>query len=138
YICQNIDKYDVERGTVMAWVNVLLERRFFKEAIPRIIGKPGTVKMTLSDLEDFVVPESNPDLTEVLREYIELDPENIFRKTYIDNNPQANFQVIGLQRILGKSWKDIAGEFGLNIKTVSSFYYRCLNKFSDKFKDYCY
>ncbi|MBW4510466.1 MAG: sigma-70 family RNA polymerase sigma factor [Scytonematopsis contorta HA4267-MV1] len=138
YICQNIDKYDAERGTVMAWVNVLLERRFFKEAIPRIIGKPGIVKMTLSDLENFVVPESNPDLTEVLREYIELDPENIFRKTYIDNNPQANFQVIGLQRILGKSWKDIAGEFGLNIKTVSSFYYRCLNKFSDKFKDYCY
>ena len=30
YICQNVEKYDPERGSVMALVNVLLDRRFFK------------------------------------------------------------------------------------------------------------
>lgn len=29
YICQNIDKYDSERSSVIRWVNFLLERRFF-------------------------------------------------------------------------------------------------------------
>ena len=137
YICQHIDRYNPERGTVMAWCNVLLERRFFKEAIPKILDKQGIKKITLSDLNELALPEEPPVLSEIVRECIELDPENLFKKEHIEKYPEANFQTLALRRILGKSWKEIAAEFNIKIPTLSSFYYRCLNKFSKKLKEYC-
>ncbi len=137
YICQNIDNYNPQRGSVMAWCNVLLERRFFKEAIPKILDKQDLKKMSLSELDNFTLPEEPPVLTELLRECIEQDSDNIFKKEHIENYPRANFQNLALQRIWGKSWKEIAAEFDLKISTVSSFYYRCLTKFSAKLKECC-
>ncbi len=137
YICQNIEKYDPERGSVMAWVNVLLERRFFKEAIPKILGKPNLQKMTLSDLDNLAPPEETESLTEILKECIESDPDNLFKKEYLQNYPAANFQVLLQRRFSGKSWKEISDEFDINIKTLSSFYYRCVNKFSSRLREYC-
>ncbi len=137
YICQNVEKYNPERGSVMAWVNVLLERRFFKEAIPKILDQQGLQKMTLSDLDNLLPPEETESLTEILKECVELDPENLFKKEYLQNYPAANFQALLQRRILGKSWKEISAEFDINIKTISSFFYRCVNKFSSKLKEYC-
>lgn len=137
YICQNIEKYDPERGSVMAWVNVLLERRFFKEAIPKIIGKQNIQKMTLSDLDNLPSPEMTQSLTEILQECIESDPDNLLKKEYLQNYPAANFQALLQRRILGKSWQEIAVEFNINIKTVSSFYYRSVNKLSAKLRECC-
>ena len=137
YICQNIEKYDPERGSVMAWVNVLLERRFFKEAIPKILGKPNLQKMTLSDLDNLAPPEETESLTEILKECIDSDPDNLFKKEYLQNYPAANFQVLLQRRFSGKSWKEISAEFDINIKTLSSFYYRCVNKFSSRLREYC-
>jgi DNA-directed RNA polymerase specialized sigma24 family protein len=137
YVCQNIDKYNPERGGVMAWCNVLLERRFFREAIPKVLGKPDIQKMTLSDLDNFALPEESPSLTEVIQECIALDPENLFKNSYIENHPQANFQILTLQRLAGKSWKDISESFGIKLPTISSFYYRCLNRFASYLKEYC-
>ncbi len=137
YICQNVEKYNPERGSMMAWVNVLLERRFFKEAIPKILDQQGLQKMTLSDLDNLLPPEETESLTEILKECVESDPENLFKKEYLQNYPAANFQALLQRRILGKSWKEIAVEFDINIKTISSFFYRCVNKFSSKLKEYC-
>ena len=137
YICQHIEKYSPERGSVMAWCNVLLERRFFREAIPKVLDKPGMQKITLSELDSFAPIEEPPVLAEILQEYIDLDPDNLFKNEHIKNYPQANFQALAKQRILGKSWKEISAESGLKIATVSSFYYRCLNKFSGRIKEYC-
>ena len=137
YICQNVEKYNPERGSVMAWVNVLLERRFFKEAIPKILDQQGLQKMTLSDLDNFLPHEETESLTEILKECVESDPENLFKKEYLQNYPAANFQALLQRRILGKSWKEISVEFDINIKTISSFFYRCVNKFSSKLKEYC-
>jgi RNA polymerase sigma factor (sigma-70 family) len=137
YICQNIEKYDPERGSVMAWVNVLLERRFFKEAIPKILGKPNLQKMTLSDLDNLAPSEETESLTEILKECIESDPDNLLKKEYLQNYPTANFQVLLQRRFSGKSWKEISAEFDINIKTISSFYYRCVNKLSLRLREYC-
>jgi DNA-directed RNA polymerase specialized sigma24 family protein len=137
YICQNVEKYDPERGSVMAWVNFLLERRFFKEAIPKILGKPNLQKMTLSDLDNLAPPEETESLTEILKECIDSDPDNLFKKEYLQNYPAANFQVLLQRRFSGKSWKEISAEFDINIKTLSSFYYRCVNKFSSRLREYC-
>src|SRR4028119_1215666 len=137
YICQNIDKYNPERGSVMAWVNVLLERRFFKEAIPKILDKPNLTRMTLSDLDNLALPEKTENLTDLLRECIELDPENLFKKEHVENYPAVSFQALVRRRILGKSWKDISAEFHLKTSTISSFYSRSLTKFSSKLQEYC-
>jgi len=137
YICQKIEKYNPQRGSVIVWCNVLLERRFFKEAIPKILDEQDLKKMSLSDLDNFTSPEEPPALTELLKECIEKDSENLFKKEHIGNHPQANFQTLALLRICGKSWKEIATEFDLKISTVSTFYYRCLTKFSAKLKGYC-
>lgn len=137
YICENIDKYNPERGEVMAWVNVLLERRFFKEAIPKIMDKKDIQRMSLSDLDAIAPPETNPSLTEIIKQCIDFDSENVFKNEHIKNYPRANFQALAKRRLLGKSWKEIAAEFNLKISTVSRFYDRCLNKFSAKIKEYC-
>lgn len=32
YVCQELDRYDAKLGRVMAWLNMLLRRRFYPEA----------------------------------------------------------------------------------------------------------
>lgn len=135
YICRNIDKYDLERGEVITWCNVLLERRFFREAILKVLGKPEIQKMTLADLDNLPSPlEEAPVITEIIDEYITLDPEDLFKNTYIRNHPEASFQALAKQRLEGKSWKNISEKFELKIPTISQFYYRCLKKFAPTLK----
>lgn len=138
YICENIDKYDAERGCVMAWANVLLERRFLKDAIKKIQTQQNVTKITDTDTDNLPAPqEEPPSRAEILKKCIELDPENIFKNERIQNCPQANFQAVAMQRMSGKSWNEISVEFAIKVPTVSSFYYRCVNKFSLKLKKYC-
>ena len=137
YICQKIDKYEPERGTVLAWVNVLLERRFFRDAIRKNQTYNRVMKMTTADLDNLASPQDREDLTEIVKECIQSDPENIFKKEYIENCPQATFQALALQRLTGKSWQEISAEFEIKVPTLSSFYYRCINKFLSKLKEYC-
>ncbi|BDA68819.1 hypothetical protein RIVM261_017670 [Rivularia sp. IAM M-261] len=137
YICQNIHKYEPERASVIVWVNVLLERRFFREAIPKVLGKASVERMNLSELENTPYLEEPPALTEVLREYIENDPENLFKKEHIEKYPSATFQALAQRRFKGKSWKEIAAEFEVKIPTASSFYYRCIDKFQSKIREHC-
>lgn len=137
FICQHIERYNPERGTVMAWVNMLLERRFFREAIPKVLGRQDVQRVTLSDLDNLTAPEPQETLTEKLKACVDQDPEDILKAEYIKDHPAATFQVLLQRRILGKSWKEISAEFDLKIPTVSSFYYRCLTKFSTRLKEYC-
>lgn len=137
YICQKIDKYEPERGTVLAWVNVLLERRFFRDAIRKNQTYNRVLKMTTADLDNLASPQDREDLTEIVKECIQSDPENIFKKEYIENCPQATFQALALRRLTGKSWQEISAEFEIKVPTLSSFYYRCINKFLSKLKEYC-
>ncbi|MEH2072568.1 MAG: sigma-70 family RNA polymerase sigma factor [Nostoc sp.] len=138
YICEKIDKYDPERGSFMAWVNVLLERRFFKDAINKFQTLPGMKIQTITDLDNLIAsPEKPENITDILKECIESDPEDMFKNEHIEKFPQANFQALAMRRMLGKSWKEISAEFKIKIPTISSFYYRCINKFSSKLKEYC-
>jgi hypothetical protein len=137
YICENdnIKRYDPERGTVMAWVNMLLERRFFREAIPRIIGRVNEIYLENSDLENLQVPEPI-SLFEQVRQYIEDDPEGIFRNVHIRAHPEANFQAIAIRRYSGVPWKEISAEWGISLKSLNTFYQRCLKNFAPTFQEY--
>lgn len=137
YICQKIDKYEPERGTVLAWVNVLLERRFFRDTIRKNQNCDRIIKMTTADLENLALPQKPEDLAEIVKECIESDPEDLFKKERIEKCPQATFQALALRRLAGKSWQEISAEFEIKVPTLSGFYYRCINKFLSKLKEYC-
>ncbi len=139
YLCQNnnINKYNPERGEVMTWINMLLTKRFFPEAIPKIIGKENEINLENSHLEN--IHSSQPmSLFEQVRECIETDPELIFYKEHIKGHPEANFQAIAKRRCSGVSWKEISAEWGIGITSLHSFYQRCLKKFATKFHEYLY
>ncbi len=145
YICKNLDKYDPERGLFMTWVNMLLSKRFFKEAIPKIIGKANEINLESSVLEnlgDFAVEEREEKDDYIMnfkkiRRYIELDPKGIFRQAQIKKYPQANFREIAIKRWSGISWKEISDEFKIPIATLSNFYQRNLEKFRDELRELC-
>jgi len=65
----------------MAWC-VLLERRFF-ETIPRILDN--LFKECLYRLIILLYLKKNLRRPEILKEHIELDPENLFRKPHKDH-----------------------------------------------------
>jgi DNA-directed RNA polymerase specialized sigma24 family protein len=139
YVCKNIDRYESERGAIRAWVNMLLDRRFFPEAIRKVLGPPSVQPMPWDGFEPPVPPDDPPTLTEVIKACIESDPDHLFKQEHLRDCPTANFQTLALRRLAGKSWKEIAEEFEIEIKvpTLTSFYSRCLSKFANQLRVYC-
>lgn len=137
YLCQddNISKYDPERGEVMTWVNVLLTKRFFPEAIPKIVGKANEINLETFHLEN--IPSSEPiSLYEQVIQCIEDDPERIFIKEHIKGHPEANFQAIARRRYSGISWKDISAEWGIGITSLHNFFQRSVKRFAPILREY--
>jgi DNA-directed RNA polymerase specialized sigma24 family protein len=145
YICKNLHKYDPERASFMTWVNMLLSQRFFKEAIPKIIGKANEINVessVLENLEDLAFDDSEDEDNYIfafkkIRRYIEIDPKGIFKQAHIKKYPKVNFQEIVVKRWSGISWKDISEELNIPVATLSNFYQRTLEKFRDEFRDLC-
>ncbi len=142
YISQNIDKYDQTRAKFMTWANMLLSKRFFKEAIPKIIGKNEIkVEEFVLENQEYTEPEDTGDdciaVVEKIRRYIEIDPKGIFKQERIQGHPQANFREIAIKRWSGVSWKQMSEEWEIPIPTLSNFYQRSLKQFREDFRDIC-
>ncbi len=137
YLCEddNIKKYDSERGSVLTWVNVLLTKRFFPEAIPKIVGQVQETNLEKFNLENIPSSESISLYEEVI-ECIESDPEKLFSKEHIKGHPEANFQAIARRRYSGVSWKDISAEWGIGITSLHQFYQRSVKKFAPYIRNY--
>ncbi len=143
FICDRIDQYDPARGEVLQWVNSLLRERFVRETRRDPCSPPKRIVPTLIDLENIetwypnsVMVRENPSLLDEIRQYIQEDPEELFRATHAKDNPQANFQFL-VQRILaGYKWKEISAELNIPPTTLSSFYQRSLRRFLPQFKAY--
>lgn len=119
----------------MTWVNMLLTKRFFPEAIPKVIGKKNEINLENSHLES--IPSIEPiSLFEQVRACIESDPEGNFIREHIKGHPEANFQAIAIRRYSGVSWKDISAESGIVITSLHSFYQRCVKNFAPKIREY--
>lgn len=76
-------------------------------------------------------------MEETIREYIESDPDNVFRTTCIRSCPQANFSFIAIQRIEGRSWQEISDNLGgVSIPVLANFYVRCVQRFVPRIEEY--
>ena len=131
YVCLNIDLYDPERGNkkFMNWVNFKLDKTILK-CYERYRKYSNFEIPSSESLEQIRQPIVAPDLSQILREYITLDPEQIFRTTHIRNKPEASFSAIALAKFSGQSWEDISQQFQIPIPTLSSFYNRWCRRFT--------
>ena len=131
YICANIDKYKPDLAPVMRWVNFLLERRFFPEAVSEVMGRKNQ-----KIIENWFEDRISPSLSDLVRESIEEDINGIFVGRHIRGCPQANFQELFRRRIVeGESWEKISNDFDIKISTLSDFYQRCIKQFSVEIKN---
>lgn len=136
YVCQNIEKYDPSRAPFMSWIYMLLYKDFMKKAMDERQKQLKTTIKSDNLLENLSSPEEAPFLSEILRETIEADLDNLFKKEYVFSHCQANFQSLMIKRISGESWQEISLELGIKVSTLSSFYQRCIDKYICKFKEY--
>ncbi len=143
FICRNIDQYDPKKGQFLQWSNNFPRiRGFYIEAIREVLPPDSQtqnkIRITIADLENFNFhnDELNPSLSEELWQVLTEDPEGVFRNKFTNNNPAANFQFLAIQRLSGCSWREISEQLGMNLTTLSSFYDRCLVKFTPILKAY--
>ncbi|NEP44148.1 MAG: hypothetical protein F6K35_34955 [Okeania sp. SIO2H7] len=138
YLCQNIDKYDPKRAPVIRWFNYLLERRFFPEAIPEIVGTSKIVASDNAALDRFPADDNSPPLlSEQLREYLQEDPEGLLKKLKHKVYDGVNFFDLVSRRMAGQKWKDISADLGgIPTSTLSDFYQRSLKKIAPQIQHY--
>ena len=143
YISEHIHSYDPQRCSVMGWVNMLLERRFIKRAYAKL--KPDIIPIAYYDLDRASwlngasdrEEEEELSLMEMMKQYIDLDPQGVFRSTHIKNCPEANYQSIALQYLAGKSWQAMSEDFQVKLSTLSSFYCRQTRRFAETIRQAC-
>lgn len=130
FVCENIDRYDSGRGSVMTWVNYLLDKRFIIEGIKTVVGKKGDRPLSTAEVELIPQPETLPSLSQVLQHYIEEDREGLFQSTHLKYRPDVNFQQLALARLAGVKWKTLSVDLNVTVSTLSSFYQRSLKELS--------
>ncbi len=131
YVFQKIDLYDSQRGDFMNWVNFRLGKTFLELQVPN------QIQSTTDDIEQLQHTESAPTVFEVITQCIEEDREGIFKKECLRNNQHVNFKTIFVaKRVDGKRWHDISEDLGIPVTTLSSFYWRCIQKFAPTIKQY--
>ena len=140
YVCKNIDKYDPERGDkkFMNWVNFRLDKLVIecRRKFSNLNIKDLPTIDDLDDLDNIAQAQEPPSLSEIVRKCVEEDAENLFKQAHIRNRQDANFQVIMLARLSGKSWEEISANFGIPVQTLSSLFQRCCDKFTPNFRNY--
>lgn len=133
YICRNIDGYDPQRGRFMTWVNYRLDKTFLD--CQNELTNQNIEYLAPEDLENTVEHEDSIPLSEVIWQYIEEDPENIFASQHIRNIPEANFRAIALAKFAGQTWQEISIDLEIKIPTLSRFFQRCCEEFRHKFRE---
>jgi hypothetical protein len=141
-ICQKIDRYNSEHP-LMAWVNYLLGKRFQDVVKEWYSNKGEQVIISLDELDSLVSKKLVPEeqmLSEfqMLRQFLEDDPENLLKNEHIRGYPQASFQYIAIARFVEeKTWETISTELGdMSIQTLCSFFHRRLHKLMPYFQKY--
>jgi DNA-directed RNA polymerase specialized sigma24 family protein len=145
-ICQKIDHYNSEHR-VMAWVNFLLKNRFidvvndYKKQgityIPKSEKEQITCFLFLDDLEQCIPVEDTRFDDELLRQFLEDDPENLLKNERLRNNSEVTFQYLALAKFVeDKTWTEIAAKLGISVQTLCSFFNRRLQKLMPYFKKY--
>jgi DNA-directed RNA polymerase specialized sigma24 family protein len=126
HLCENLDKYDSTKASLTTWLNQYLKWRIIDgyQAQNRETARQEEYKRHLSDTSSDDSLEAEKSL-EKLKAWLTADAEGILSRTYIREHPEVNCQTLILRKLQpDATWKTLAAEFGINDKTLSSFYQR--------------
>lgn len=134
YLCENIEKYDPTQGFFRSWLKALMLKKFYRE-IKYKESKMAFKKVSISsELDEEVLTKPTQTLSEIVIRCIESDPDNVFKNSYIENHPRANFQALVALKIENISWRDISAIMKVKSSTLNTFYLRCFKKLNAKIK----
>lgn len=142
---ERISKFVPGRSPFINWVNFLLRNRFYREAtrhltLPMKVGRdiPENLRhrVNIDDLKELSTDDlSNQSLLDKVISCLDADEDGIYRETYIEEAPEANFRTLCMARLEGDSWEQLSGKFGIRSSTLRSFYTRSLSKFAGRLKE---
>ena len=145
YFCQNLEKYDSSRASLITWINNYLRWRLqdFRQeeaaSNARTVSGSGAGELT----DPIAALPAPPDITPMLeetRDWVETDKDGELRHTIFRGRPEINAQALILQRLPPDTpWDTIVAEFQLTpveAKDLPKFYSRkclpLLRKFGSK------
>ncbi len=135
YFCHNVcGGYDSNRGSVITWLNTYLRWRLrdFQYNKSPIIYQSlfGDGENFIDPVDQLAAPSDVPPILENVKLWAQADYDGELGRTHIQGRPDVNCQVLILKRLPPEvSWKELSGEFGLQVSTLSSFYQRqCLTR----------
>ncbi len=98
---------------------------------------PISAKLTdaTDKIENIPQSEAEESLSEQIRQYLQADPNQLLQK-HVRGHPEATFQVIALQRLEGKTWKEISKTLKVGIPALSNFFQRHLQKIAPEIRKY--
>jgi DNA-directed RNA polymerase specialized sigma24 family protein len=146
-ICQKIDNYNPEHP-VMAWVNFHLNYQFInvvndyrKKGITHISKSDRAEQLaylpSLDDLDKFISVEETHSDDQLLRQFLQDDPENLLKKKQLRDRPEVTFQALALAKFVeGQTWTEIATDLGVSVQTLCSFFNRQLKELMPYFRKY--
>ena len=132
YICEHLDKYEPERGQVLTWVNLLLQKRF----IPELLKTMSLIKQQSVDFKDIdldalreqelqqYLAAQEPSFAESILAKLQSHEGERFAEMHVTGYPQANLKALIIKRLANQPWKEISEEMGVSVSTLSSFYRR--------------
>ncbi|GAB4175019.1 MAG: hypothetical protein Fur006_05250 [Coleofasciculaceae cyanobacterium] len=127
YICERIENYRPEHP-VMAWVNHLLNVHFI--AVVKEFNNKRLVSFPSLDELDQILPEDDILLdANMLRQFIEEDPENLLKSKHITSRPDVTFQRLAWARVVeDRTWDDLSQAFTIPSTTLCTFFNRQMRK----------
>lgn len=143
-ICQKIDNYN-PKHPVMAWTNFIIKNQFISVVCDRekkgITSIPKSEKIqsfpSLEDLDRYFPVEESLSDNQLLREFLEDDPENLLKNEQIRDRPDITFQGLAIAKFVeDRTWEEIATQLNISLQTICSFFNRCLQKLMPYFKKY--
>jgi len=144
-ICQKIDNYNPQYP-LMAWVNFHLNNQFcrvvgkyYRQGITNISksNKEVICFPSLDELERDIAVEETISNAQLLRQFLNEDPEDRLKNEHIRERPKMTFQVLAIAKFVeDRTWTEIAQDFDISVKTLSSFFSRKLVLLMPYFKKY--
>jgi DNA-directed RNA polymerase specialized sigma24 family protein len=128
------EKYDPSRGSFLTWFNVSLRHQYTDEI--RAAQRDRSHRQSVwqndeAELDPLDQVASGVDANLLLAtwesfiQWIKDDPDNLLKACHIENNPQANCQLLAhLRLIIGKEWQEISLEIGSKRGAITSHWCR--------------